>query len=102
MNAFSLLSLLAFATTFCLGVFVISKDFRSNLNRIFFWYCIATSVTAFGEYGMLQAPDYASAAFWLQVTSFWPIIISFQLHFILIFTDSSFFFSSSLDIAREV
>ena len=89
MNAFSLLSLLAFATTFYLAVFVITKDSRSSLNRIFFWYCIVTALTAFGEYCMLQAPDYEAATFWLQVTSFWPIIISFQLHFILIFTEKT-------------
>ena len=99
MNAFSLLSLLAFATTFYLAVFVITKDSRSSLNRIFFWYCIATALTAFGEYCMLQAPNYEAAVVWLQVTSFWPVIISFQLHFILIFTEKTKLLANKLVIA---
>ena len=90
MSSFAALALLAFMTMFFLGVFVLSKDHKALLNRIFFLYCAAGAYGSFMEFNIIQAESLERVNFWATGYSLaWPFLLAFQLHFVLVFIEKA-------------
>lgn len=70
-----------------MGMFVVHYDEKRALNRIFFVYCLVSSVYSFSEFGYLQAESYQTAHFWLKVRSVWVFTFALALHFHFLFTE---------------
>jgi DNA-binding CsgD family transcriptional regulator len=87
MNILSFIAAVALTITLIEGLIVLSKDYKSETNRLFFLICLAISIWLFGGcfgYSALRRED---AFFWLKVAS--PGFIfkhAFVLHFVLIYT----------------
>ena len=96
MNFFALLSLLGFIMLLSIGVFVFSKSPTLPLNRLFFCYCLAAAAGSFGEYSFLLADTAHNATLWATGTSLWAIILVFQIHFVLVFTEKFDFLKRKL------
>jgi len=78
---------LACASMIWLGFFVLLKNPRSPLNRVFFCYCATGAMGAYAGFNSLLAGHYEEVIFWSDVhLAFWPFLLPFQLHFILLFT----------------
>ncbi len=89
MNIYAFSSLLASYVCFLLGILVYQKDPKNQLNRIFTLLCISLGYTAFVEFGCRQAADFAAASQWFKMGAFWPFVLAFLVHFILVFTEKS-------------
>jgi len=88
MSGFAFISLLAFLILLFLGGFVLYKDSRSLLNRLFFAYCLVGCYGAFMEYSIIEAESLERVRFWLnQYTLIWPYLLSLQIHFVLLFIE---------------
>ena len=88
MNGFGFIALSAFIISFFLGVFVLCKDHRNLLNRLFVGYCLVGCYGAFMEYSIIEAESIKRVYFWLkQYTLIWPYLLAFQLHFVLLFIE---------------
>ncbi|MBU7016684.1 MAG: PAS domain S-box protein [Theionarchaea archaeon] len=86
MNIYAFSSLLASYACFLLGITVYQKDRKNELNKIIVLLCIFLGYTSFVEFGNRQAANASDAFIWLKLGSFWPFVISFLLHFIILFT----------------
>lgn len=89
MNIFAWLSLTSLVATIVLGIVVYTKNPKNVINRFFLFLCMFLSYWAFAEFGFLQADNLDSTIFWIKASSFWPILISIMMHFVLIFTEKS-------------
>ena len=89
MNIYAFSSLLASYVCFLLGILVYQKDPKNQLNRIFTLLCISLGYTAFVEFGYRQAADAAAASLWFRMGAFWPFVLAFLVHFVLVFTEKS-------------
>jgi PAS domain S-box-containing protein len=86
MNVLALSSLLAAVMAALLGDFVLYRNPRSALNRVFFLFCLSAAYASFTEFGYRQAESFATAHFWLRVGFLWTFLMPLQLHFILLFS----------------
>jgi PAS domain S-box-containing protein len=89
-----MLSLLAFSSLLngiaivLLGEYILLKDVRNPLNRVFAAFCAVAGAWGFVEFMYRQAATPAVAEFWLKAYAFvWPNVTPVVLHFALIFTD---------------
>jgi PAS domain S-box-containing protein len=89
-----MLSLLAFSSLLngiaivLLGEYILLKDVRNPLNRVFAAFCAVAGAWGFVEFMYRQAATPAVAEFWLKIYAFaWPNVTPLVLHFALIFTD---------------
>jgi PAS domain S-box-containing protein len=89
MNILALSSLLAFEVALFLGLFVLLRDPRNTLNRVFLWYCLSLAWWAFTEFGYRQADNAHTAYWWIKAGALWPFAISLLLHFVLVLTAQS-------------
>lgn len=96
MNVYAFLALLAFFSYLALGFFVFQLDSKRPLNRIFFFFCLASSAYSFSEFGYLQAESYETAWLWIKARAVWPFTFALALHFHLIFTRKNFWTQSPL------
>jgi len=85
MNAVIVFSLLGFVVMLSLGVFVLSKDPRSLLHRLFFAYCVAGTVGFFIEFNVFRSETLEAVSFWAGFICFFAVLLSVQLHFVLVF-----------------
>ncbi|ULO06903.1 EAL domain-containing protein [Paenibacillus sp. 19GGS1-52] len=87
---FSLVFFIAFAIYFILGIYIISINPKSMLNRLFFAACLSLSIWAFCFSIANSAQDYETALFWRRLTSLgWGTVYSLLLHFFLILTEKN-------------
>lgn len=89
MDLFSILvwfCLVSAGITFGLGIFVLSKNTSSPVNRLFFAAMLGASYWATGEFLIWHVNSYDGALFWLKVSSFWTLVIAMTVHFSLVFT----------------
>lgn len=88
MSGFALISLLAFLVLIFLGCFVLYKDSKNLLNKLFFAYCLVGCYGAFMEYSIIEAESIERVSFWLnQYTLIWPYLLALQIHFVLLFIE---------------
>ncbi len=85
MNIYAFSSLLASYACFLLGITVYQKDPKNELNKIIVFLCIFLGYTSFVEFGNRQAATASDAYVWLKLGSFWPFVMSFLMHFTILF-----------------
>jgi PAS domain S-box-containing protein len=96
MNVFALGSLLAAVTAVFLGNFVLYRDPRKSLNRVFFLFCLSAAYASFTEFGYRQAESLATAYFWLRAGFLWTFLLPLQSHFVLLFSERNKVLESKL------
>jgi PAS domain S-box-containing protein len=89
MNIYAILSLFASAISITLGASVLFLNRKAQLNRLFLLMMVFNAYWAFCLFMMSQSPTLAGALFWQKVLCFWPFIMSFLLHFTLVYTESN-------------
>lgn len=84
----SLVSLInAFVITL-LGQYILLKNSKSSLNRVFALLCANAGIWAFDEFMYRQASSASSASFWVDLNVFiWPFTTPIYLHFGLIYAE---------------
>lgn len=82
----SLFCLASAFITYGLGIAAWVKNSRSELNRLFLLAMVAAGYWAFCEFMIWQAGTMEGFSFWLRVSSFWPFVVAFTLHFVLTLT----------------
>lgn len=70
-----------------LGVAAYSRNPKSATNRLFVLAMLAGCYWAFAEFMIWQATTMEGVRFWLKMSSFWPFVIAFIVHFVLLLTD---------------
>jgi len=83
----SLFCLASAFVTYGLGIAAWVKNSSSELNRLFLLAMVAASYWAFCEFMIWQAGTVDGFSFWLKVSSFWPFVVAFTLHFVLTLTN---------------
>ncbi len=74
--------------SFVLGLFVLSKDKKNSINRVFFLFCVAILGWSFNTLGLIIAPNKNFVVFWTRVFGAWVILIPATfLHFVLVFIE---------------
>lgn len=85
---FSLVFFIAFAIYFIFGIYTLSINTKSMLNRLFFAACLSLSIWAFCFSIANSAQDYETALLWRRWASLgWGTVYSLLLHFYLILTE---------------
>ncbi len=82
-----LFCLISAIITYGLGVYVLSRNPRSPVNRLFFATMLAGAYWAFGEFMIWQATGEEWVRFWLKASAFWPFVVAISFHFVLAFTE---------------
>ncbi|MFA5221914.1 MAG: histidine kinase N-terminal 7TM domain-containing protein [Methanoregula sp.] len=80
--------LISAVITYGLGIFVYAKSSSSASNRLFLVTMLAASYWAFGEFMIWHAASLDGVRFWLKLSTFWPFVVAFAAHFILVFTEN--------------
>jgi PAS domain S-box-containing protein len=96
MSVFAAISLLAAIMTAALGTFVLYRNPRGPLNRVFFLYCLAGSAASFAEFEYRKAESFDASLFWMQASAAWILSIPLELHFLLRFTGRTKLLGSKL------
>ncbi len=91
MNAYALISLIAFMLCFFLGNFIYYRNPKSHLNKMVGILCILVGFLAFVEFEYRQAYSFQSAYLWLKISTLWPFVPAILLHISLIFTKKTEF-----------
>lgn len=87
-KVFSLMFFIAFAIYFFLGIYILARNFKSNMHRVFFYISLDLCIWAFSFSISNSAPNAEMSIFWRRVAAFgWGSLYSFLLHFILILTE---------------
>ncbi|HPR38764.1 MAG TPA: LuxR C-terminal-related transcriptional regulator [Spirochaetota bacterium] len=87
MNILSFAAVAVMAVTMTGGLVVLSRDSRSETNRLFFLICLSISIWLFGGAFGYSSSTKEEAFFWLKVTSPGFIFMhAFVLHFTLNYT----------------
>jgi PAS domain S-box-containing protein len=89
MNLYALLSLFATAISIALGLNVFLLNKTEKLNRLFMLAMLFNAYWAFCLFMMSQSTTLDGAVFWQSVLCLWPFLMSFVLHFTLVYTESS-------------
>ncbi len=87
MNILSFIASIVLAITLLQGFYILSRDFRSESNRLFFFICLCISIWLFGCAFGYSSHTRDDAFLWLKITSPGFIFLhAFVLHFILRYT----------------
>ena len=85
---FSFIFYIAFAIYILLGLYILWRNTKNALNRIFFVACLSLSTWAFCFSIANSAPDYETSLFWRRLASVgWGSAYSVLLHFFMILTE---------------
>ncbi|MET1247168.1 EAL domain-containing protein [Sporolactobacillus sp. STCC-11] len=86
---FSLIFLIICIISLVFGIYVISKNPREKLNRIFFVSCICLCIWSFGFSIAINAPDDETCLFWRRFSAIgWGSIYAVLLHFGVVLTEN--------------
>ncbi|CAM4393673.1 EAL domain-containing protein [Paenibacillus typhae] len=85
---FSLILFIGFAIYFILGMYILSLNTGSKLNRLYCLACLSLSIWSFCFSITNSAPDYETAILWRRLASLgYGTVYSILLHFFLILTE---------------
>lgn len=74
-----------------IGTYVLSLNYKSTLNRVFFALNFSLGIWAFAYSLLNVAATYEVALFWNRLSVLgWGMMYSFLLHYILVLTDNAF------------
>jgi PAS domain S-box-containing protein len=82
----SLFCLVSAFITFGVGIAAYVKNPHSSVNRLFLLTMLSATYWAVCEFMIWQATSSEGVWFWLKVSSLWPFVIAFTLHFVLTLT----------------
>jgi hypothetical protein len=71
-----------------LGVWVLLRNSKQRLNRVFFFAVLLGFIYLFSRVMMWVSPDSYSAFLWDKVGTIWPIFTALIFNFALVFTDN--------------
>jgi PAS domain S-box-containing protein len=89
MNIFALISSLSALFAFSIGSFVLYRNHKNHLNRVFFFYCFTLAYYSFMEFGMRQADSFGEAVLWAKFNVLLPLVPALLIHFIMVFTEKT-------------
>jgi len=85
---YSLVSLLVAMAGVSLGAFILARNTRHTLNRLYMLMCLSASYACVVEFGSFHAKS-SEAADWLRHANVvWPFVLPLILHFVLVYTES--------------
>jgi len=87
MMPFAIPSVVSAAILLVLGAFVLGRDPKRRLNRVFFGLTLFLAYWSFAEFGIREAHTYDDALFWFRCGALWPLAVPLLLHFVLVFAD---------------
>jgi hypothetical protein len=92
-NYFAFISLFSFITCICLAVYVYFKNvlyvYNNKKEKLFVLLCLSLAFCwALIEFGYRSASNFETADLWLKLNVSWYFVLSFLLHFILIYTEN--------------
>lgn len=92
-SGFSLISIISFILCITLGMTVYLKKVRyifyNKLSKIFVVLCLTLALFwALIEFGYRSASDFSTAYSWLKLNVAWYFVMSFLLHFLLLYTEN--------------
>jgi PAS domain S-box-containing protein len=87
MTIFALFSLLAAAAALFLGYYILYRNPKSALNRLFFLFCLTGACTSFMEFQLRLAETQTTALSWLKAGAVGICFtLPLEVHFMLAFT----------------
>jgi hypothetical protein len=66
---YSLIYYIVSTIAIMLGLYILFRNAKGTLNRVFFLFCLALSIWAFAFSVANSAPDYETALLWFGVAS---------------------------------
>ncbi|MCW4011095.1 MAG: ATP-binding protein [Candidatus Bathyarchaeota archaeon] len=88
MNIFPFISIVASVICVLSGLFVLSLNRKSLLNKLFMMVIFANAYWAFSEFMIRQAANVETAVLWSKFLFLWPFLVPLMLHFAFVFTES--------------
>jgi PAS domain S-box-containing protein len=83
---YSIISLISFIATFFLGTYVYAQNPKNCVIRLFFIYSVLSSFYSYTDFKFFSSSSYNNALLWMNLQKFWPLLLSVQVHFLLLFT----------------
>lgn len=92
-SGFALVSMISFILCIVLSITIYFKKvkyiFNNDLSKIFVLLCISLALFwALIEFGYRSANDFTTAYYWLKLNVAWYFVMSFLLHFSLLYTEN--------------
>jgi PAS domain S-box-containing protein len=87
--ATTLLPLLAAVIGLAVAMFVLARNPRSHVNRVFVGLCLTFVHDSVMEAGLRQAAGLEVASLWASANVLWPLNVALFVHFVLAFTSAS-------------
>lgn len=88
---FSLLFFIAFAIYLFFGLYLIHRNPKATLNRMFLAMCVSLCLWSLGFAIANSAPDIETCLLWRRVSALgWSTIYSLMLHFLLLLTGDGY------------
>ncbi|MBN2348599.1 MAG: PAS domain S-box protein [Bacteroidales bacterium] len=86
LNIYSIIALLTFLIVLFVGVFVYAQNTKNRLNKVFLVFSVVGALLSFLDYEVASSNTYYTAWFWMNIEKVWPLVLTLQLHFLLVFT----------------
>ncbi|MBN2717427.1 MAG: response regulator [Deltaproteobacteria bacterium] len=89
MSIYAVTSLLSMIFAVILGAFLLLRNPRHILNRLYFVVLMSVAYYSLIEFGYRISPTYDAALFFWHLDVLWPVHIAAWLHFALVFTEKT-------------
>ena len=86
MSVYALSSVSAALIMLFLGAFILVREPRSSLHRVYFFFCLIVATVGFLEFELRTAADAAEAFRWVKASSFWTLAPAAFFHFAFLYT----------------
>ncbi len=87
MKIVAIISLVAAGIALFTGSFVLSKNSKKLINRLFLLLALGTTYWGIIEFGLFQAESLETAIWWQNAGALWAFPIAFLMHFTVVFTE---------------
>lgn len=87
MNVYTLIAGITAYIAIFAGTYVYSKNTKSLINKLFFYFSLIVVFYVFADYNYLITDNLNLAKIWFRLSMMWPFIFSIQLHLLLIFSN---------------
>jgi PAS domain S-box-containing protein len=86
MKIVAIISLVAAGIALFMGSFVLSKNPKKLINRLFLLISLGTTYWGIIEFGLFQAESLETAIWWQNAGALWAFPIAFLMHFTVVYT----------------
>jgi len=87
MKVLAIISLVAAGIALFTGSFVISKNSKKLINRLYLLIALGTTYWGVIEFGLFQAESLETAIWWQNAGALWAFPIAFLMHFTVVYTE---------------